>query len=315
MKKKLIAIAYGEIPPGCGPDEEGMLALCNHVAAELQSLGMNTAILEIKLNLHETMRAIEKMKPDVIFNLVDTIGGFSSFGYMAPQLFEHMKIPFTGGSSHSIYLTTHKEFAKNWLTKHGITCPKTWSPNVKSGMFLVKSATEDGSIGIDSGNCLKAGQGLNKLIAAKQVQYGGIWFAEHYIDGREFNVSILNGEVLPIAEIVFKDYPKGKPKIIDFASKWVADSFEYNNTHRRFDFPKKDAALLNNLKKITKQCWNIFKLKGYARVDFRVSKTNIPYVLEVNVNPCLDHDAGFAAAAAHAGISYKNLLEHIVNYV
>ena len=153
------------------------------------------------------------------------------------------------------------------------------------------------------------------MIADKEREHKSKWFAEQYIDGREFNIAILAGKVLPMAEIVFENYPEGKPRIVDYASKWLTDSFEYNNTQRRFIFPKKDAALLKKLEKISLQCWDIFNLNGYARIDFRVSKTGKPYVLEANVNPCLDRDAGFAAAAARAGISYEILLQQIVNHV
>jgi len=311
---KLVAIAYGEIPPDSGPDETTMLALCDDVAASLKGAGFRTALLEIKLNLKATAETIRALKPDVIFNLVDTIDGHSALGHLAPQLFEHLEIPYTGGSAEAIYLTTNKELTKRWLTLHGITCPVTWSPKIKTGRFMVKSITEDGSVGIGSENCLEASS-VGKLIAEKEQKHGSKWFAEQYVDGREFNVAVLAGKVLPFAEIVFENYPAGKPKIVDYASKWLPDSFEYNNTVRRFDFPKKDAALLKKMEKISLQCWDIFNLSGYARVDFRVDEVGNPYVLEVNVNPCLDRDAGFAAAAARAGISYKTLLENIVSHV
>ncbi len=312
---KSIAIAYGEIPPDCGPDEESMIALCDDVAASLKAQGFKPYLQEIKLNLRETTEELLKKKPDVVFNLVDTIDGYSALGHLAPQLFEHLGIPYTGGSAQSIYLTTDKELTKCWLRFHDVLCPNTWSPEAKTGQYMVKSLTEDGSIGIGPENCVKAGKELNKLIADREKKYGGIWFAEQYVDGREFNVALFNGRVLPIAEIVFENYPKGKPKIVDYASKWETDSFEYNNTQRRFDFPKSDAALLKRLEKIALKCWEIFSLSGYARVDFRVDEQGLPYVLEVNVNPCLDRDAGFAAAAAHAGINYEVLVQMIVNHV
>lgn len=310
----LIAIAYGEIPPNSDPDEANMLALCENVVAALQQRGYQTALLEVKLNLRETAHAILKLKPDIIFNLVDTIDGHSALGHFAPQLFEHLKIPYTGGSAQAIYLTTDKELTKNWLTLRSVDCPRTWNASMTTDRFMVKSITEDGSVGIGAENCLDANK-VGALIAEKQSKHGGVWFAEEYIDGREFNVSILDGRVLPIAEIVFKNYPKDKPKIIDYASKWMPNSFEYNNTERSFEFPTSDAALLKTLEIISLQCWDIFNLSGYVRVDFRVDESGKPYVLEVNVNPCLDRDAGFAAAAARAGIDYETLLDTILRYV
>lgn len=58
--------------------------------------------------------------------------------------------------------------------------------------------------------------------------------------------------------------------------------------------------------------WDLFGLSGYARVDFRVDAAGAPWVLEVNTNPCLAPDAGFAAAAAQAGITYDALVAHLL---
>ena len=96
--------------------------------------------------------------------------------------------------------------------------------------------------------------------------------------------------------------PPGKPRIVDYAAKWHAGSFEFCNTVRRFEFDAADRPLLARLEDVAKACWRLFGLRGYARVDFRVDAAGRPWVLEVNVNPCLSPDAGFAAAAARRGL-------------
>ena len=146
----------------------------------------------------------------------------------------------------------------------------------------------------------------------RKEKLGGACYAEAYIDGREFNVALISGKtgvkVLPIAEMLFQNYSPDKLKIVDYKAKWDADSFEYNNTIRKFNFQKSDAALISSLREIALRCWNIFSLRGYARVDFRVDKNGRPWVLEINSNPCLSPDAGFAAALQQAKIKYHDAI-------
>ena len=145
---------------------------------------------------------------------------------------------------------------------------------------------------------------------------------EEFIPGREFNISILcNGRnplVLPPAEMIFRDFPEGKPHIIGYAAKWDESSFEYENTIRTFDFNAEDELLLKNIEKIATDCWREFGLSGYARVDMRVDRNNQPFVLEINANPCISPDSGFYAACKRAGLSFsaavKKILEGALTY-
>ena len=142
-------------------------------------------------------------------------------------------------------------------------------------------------------------------------------FVERYIDGREFNLSLLaseegqNVEVLPPAEIAFVDFPPGKPRIVGYAAKWRRDSYEYSHTPRQFGAERTEPLLAHMLSDLARQCWALFGLRGYARVDFRVDRWNRPWVIEINGNPCLSPDAGFMAAAKEAGLSPADVIRRI----
>ena len=82
------------------------------------------------------------------------------------------------------------------------------------------------------------------------------------------------------------------------------------NRFARFD--ESDQILLKTLRAIAIRCWDHFGLSGYARVDFRVDLMGNPWVLEINANPCLSPDAGFAAALERAGIPYTDAIERII---
>jgi D-alanine-D-alanine ligase len=118
--------------------------------------------------------------------------------------------------------------------------------------------------------------------------------------------------VLPPAEILFEGYADQALKIVGYRAKWDSDSYEFHHTPRRFDFPPEDAALLARLRDLALQCWRLFGLNGYARVDFRIDAAGRPWILEINANPCLSPDAGFAAALDAAGISYAAAIDCII---
>jgi D-alanine-D-alanine ligase len=122
-------------------------------------------------------------------------------------------------------------------------------------------------------------------------------------------------EVMPAAEMLYVDYPEDKPRILNFASKWDEDSFEYHNTIRSFELSKADMRLVKKMNEISLKCFELFEMNGYARVDFRVDAENRPYVLEVNANPCIAPDAGFAAACRQGGLSYNEMINRIIKAV
>src|SRR5260221_3800681 len=102
------------------------------------------------------------------------------------------------------------------------------------------------------------------------------------------------------------------PRVVASAAKWAPPSFEYKNPSRGYDFPAAGAALLERLSATALACARLFDLHGYARVDVRVDAAGTPWVLEVNANPCLSPDAGFAAAAAAAGLDGPAVLQRII---
>jgi D-alanine-D-alanine ligase len=156
-----------------------------------------------------------------------------------------------------------------------------------------------------------------EMLKIQASRLGGACFAEVFIEGREFNLSLLDGpdgpQVLPPAEIIFEGYEDGKPRIVGYRAKWDDTSYEYHHTPRCFDFPPEDRALLEELKQTALRCWQVFGLKGYVRVDLRVDSSGRPWILEINTNPCLSPDAGYPAAAARAGYSLADVINQLIN--
>ncbi len=296
------------------------------IGTALRTLGYRTEVIPFTLDVASVRRQITALAPSVAFNLVDSIEGKGNLISLAPMLLAHMHIPCTGATSTATTVTCDKLITKQILRSHTIRTSDwlTEAQIVEGGAELsapciLKSITEHASFGMFADSIVNDRATLRARWQEKKQKYGTEWFAETYIDGREFNISLLASDtpspasVLPFAEIVFTDdFPKDKPRIIDYAAKWYEDSAESRGTVRHFDFGAQDAALLASIKDIALTCWNSFGLTGYARVDFRVDKTGTPYVLEVNSNPFLGSDAGFMAAAARAGMTFNDAIRAIV---
>ncbi|MGD0168629.1 MAG: D-alanine--D-alanine ligase [Smithella sp.] len=322
MKK--IVILHSDISPDASEDELDCLQQTESIAGALRTLNYEAVLLPFELNLNNTITMLKSLKPYAVFNIVETLDSLGSLIYFAPAILDILQLPYTGCPTEAVFQTSNKPLSKKIMHYAGIATP-SWMDQEGFGSrtdtadtYLIKSSWEHASIGLDEDSLIPYINNENLLqeMNLRKENLGGSCYAEAYIDGREFNVALISGregiEVLPIAEMIFQDYAPDKPKIVDYKAKWIADSFEYNNTIRKYDFPESDFDLISDLREIALRCWHLFSLRGYARVDFRVDKNSKPWVLEINSNPCLSPDAGFAAALQHANIKYQEAIGLII---
>jgi D-alanine-D-alanine ligase len=295
------------------------------IAEALRTLGYEPVLMPFVFDLGKNIEALRSANPYVVFNLVETLGGRGSLIHVAPALLDFLQIPYTGCRTDAMFLTSNKPIAKKIMYNAGIETP-AWitedgfsAGSTAADTFIVKASWEDASVGLDENSIIKTTNktGIMAAINNRKKKLSGPCFAEAYIDGREFNIALLATEsgvkLLPPAEILFLDYPPDKLKLLDYRAKWVEDSFEYDNTRRTLDILSADEALIAWLQDIALRCWQLFGLRGYARVDFRVDKKGNPFVLEINANPCLSLEAGFAAALERAFLKYHEAIGCLVN--
>ncbi len=323
-----ITILHSAIHDSNKPDEQDTLIQVQSVENILNTVGHSIVCLPFEGELIDMADRLKSTNPDLVFNLVESVDGQARYIHLAPALMEATNIPFTGSSSDSLFCTTNKLMAKRMMRLYHIqTPPWLTTKNIHlydklpAHAYIIKSVWEHASIGLDEDSVIisNSPSHLFKHIEKKQELYGGEFFAEQYIEGREFNLTLLakenEAELLPPAEIIFQNYPKDKKRVVGYRAKWVSDSFEFSNTPRCFDIDEEDQYLLWQLKELAKRCWKLFGLEGYARIDFRIDQSGHPWVLEVNTNPCLSPDSGFIAAAQKAGYTLNDVIERIVQFV
>lgn len=305
-----MVLLHGVLDPADRPDEADTLVQVAEIEAILESLGWRTEVLAVGLDLGRLARLADD-PPDLVFYLVEAIEGRAGLQHLPASVLEVLGISFTGAPSAALQLTTNKLAAKRLLRRAGLRTPD-WVEDPQSAaadrLWIVKAVDEDASLGLDAG-AVVAGSEVARRIAEMRARFGGRWFAEAFVEGREFNVPLLEGsegpEVLPIGEIDFSDYPKDRPAIVDYDAKWRPGSPTWETTPRIFTPRPGDRRLREHLGQLARSVWDLFGLRGYARVDVRVDAQGRPWILEVNANPCLSADAGFVAALEEAGLDQR----------
>lgn len=320
---RLAVVLHDAVARDAAPDRLDTLAQVQAVSRALERLGWSTQHVTFDLQVQSVAERLRELRPALVFNLVESLDGEARLLHWAAGLLEHLHLPFTGCGSRAIFATGDKLLAKRVLRDGGISTPAwcqvddlTPCHDFDDGPWIIKPVAEDASVGLDAESVVDEPGVLAARLRSRSVRFGGAWFAERYIDGREFNLGLLAGpdgpEVLPAAEIEFIGFPADRPRIVDYEAKWAIESAAYQGTRRRFEFPPRDGKLLATLRETARRCWTLFGLRGYARVDLRVDNKGRPWVLEINANPCLTPDAGFAAAAAQAGMDYTTLIERLL---
>jgi D-alanine-D-alanine ligase len=311
-------VIYNEPAAGALPDELDVLDQVNFIAGILENTGYSVSRKGITADFFNEISGISGKDYEFVFNLVEAVGQKSEILYFVPALLNMQHIRYTGCSVEAAFLSGSKVLARQIMKDRGIPVAGGYKTSEAANLipgrkYIVKPVWEDGSLGITEESVFTFDGTVPEVLKDKT---DGHWFIEEYIEGREFNVSVIAStggpEVLPPAEIVFHDYPDDMPRIVSYKAKWIEDTFQYSNSRRSFPADL-SVKLMNDIRETALACWHAFGLRGYARVDMRIDDKENVYVLEVNANPCIAPDSGFIAAALHAGYSNQEIVSRIIS--
>ena len=317
MKKKIV-ILHNQVLTN-NPDEVDVISQRNLVKRACENLNFEVVCLTVGNNLMEDLLKVKDEEADLVFNLVEATWGKGELIYFVPAILNSFKIPYTGVPLDPLFVTTNKVLAKKMMLFNHLPTADFFSVNELDKLspaktYIAKPIWEEASVGISEDYIFKTSD-KEKFEKIKKLPLSH-YFIEEFIDGKEFNVSILadkNGaEVLPPAEIIFDKFFNDKPKIVGYKAKWDETSEEYKQTNRAFGTLENNPKLKDELIKICQKSWTVFNLKGYARIDFRVNENDQAYILEINGNPCIAPDSGFVAATHYANYTNEMMIDRIL---
>ena len=253
---------------------------------------------------------------DLIFNALH--GGDGENGTMQSFLSDN-NIKYTGSNAASSKKAMDKHAAKTLCLENKILTPDWLYYKKNIGLvrleveilrfynkdIVIKPSDEGSSIGLsiiknfDSKNKHKRKM-LDESIS-KCYKVSRNILIEEYIDGRELTVGILGNKILPIVEIVPHN------NYYDYECKYTKGKSNYMVPAKNIS---KDLEI--DIYNKAMQIYELIGCRHYARIDFRLSKNNHLYFLEVNTLPGFTDTSLFPMAAKALGISYENLLLKII---
>ena len=295
------------------------------VAEAMKDIGVGYRIEGIK-RIGDLLDVLSRSSEKIVFNLVENLEGHLFDLCYVPAISRAFGRICTGGDSPCLLLAQDKWLTKAVLKAAGLPCPKGMIvtagkkidlTGLKPGRYIVKPALSDASEGIDAKSVVDLpSEALNMAVKRILRYMKQPAIIEQFIPNRELNVSLLQQgsevKVLPLAEIDFSAFGDDYPRIVDYSAKWLPDSFAYNNTPHIVPAP-----LSERTARMVRSCalgaWHALGCQDFTRVDFRLDENDNVFIIEVNPNPDISADAGFAAALTAAGICFREFVKILLD--
>lgn len=294
------------------------------VVSTLRSSGHGVEVLGVQDELRPIREAVERFQPHVVFNLLEQFHGETAYDQNVASYLELLRIPYTGCNPRGLMLARGKALSKKLMSYHRIPSPafavfplgrKARRPARLGFPLIVKSLSEDASLGIAQASVVENDEKLAERVAFIHERIGTAAIAEQFIEGRELYVGVLGQDrlrVLPVWELEFGNMPPGANLI---ATERVKHDPKYQERRGILSGPAEglpDEVVLR-IRQSAKRICRALELDGYARIDFRLAADGTPYFIEANPNPEIARSQEFAEAAQHDGLPYPELLNRILS--
>jgi len=293
------------------------------VVTTLRALGHEAEPLGVEQDLGIIRSTIDSWKPHIVFNLLEAFHNVSLFEPNVVSYLELLRIPYTGCNPRGLLIAKDKGLSKKLMAYHRIPVPeftvfhrglKIRLPKRLAFPLIVKSLTEEASLGISQASVVEDEQKLRERVSFIHESVGTDALVEQFIEGRELYVGVMGNQrlrVFPVWEMQFSKMPDNVHRIATERVKW---SNKYQEKYGIQTAELKDASdsVVEHIQHLSKRVYRSLDLSGYARIDLRMDADEKLYVLEANPNPQIAEIEDFAESAKQAGVPYKQLLQQII---
>jgi D-alanine-D-alanine ligase len=294
------------------------------VAEALMAKGHEVYLIGFHDNLRHLLEQLEDFEPELVFNCTESFMGKARYDYGVTALLEMKGYRYTGSPPEALLLARDKATSKKVLAYHSVKVPR-FEVHANNGdaiappddidfPLIVKPMHEDASVGISQSSVVTDAANLEERVSFIHRTLSQPAIVEEFVAGRELYVGLIGNrspQVLPYVEMTFDKVDDPSMRIATYSAKWDLDyrgRWGIKNVFaRRIGEKTRD--------EIDRACHVAFSalgLRDYARFDFRLTKDQEIYLLEVNPNPYIAFGEDMANSAERIGLEYYEFIEHIV---
>jgi D-alanine-D-alanine ligase len=287
----------GVLMGGMSTERDISLKSGKAVLAALKSRGWNAVGIDMGPDL---AKRLEEEGVEVAWLALH--GQFGEDGCVQGML-EILRIPYTGSGASASSAAMDKITTKRLLENSGIPMPSdhTWrsgEPLPEGLRYPVVAKTPEGGSTLGIQICPDESSLLAALVALEKMDSKVL--LEDFVEGREITVAVLEGQALPVVEIV------PDSGFFDFEAK-------YSQGKTRYLVPAPlDPQVTTRAQTDAAKAYRLLGMRGIARADFIVDSAGVASFLEINTIPGMTATSLSPMAAAEAGISFEELVERLL---
>jgi D-alanine-D-alanine ligase len=294
-----------------------------HVVATLRENGHEVHFGPLHEHPRELLAHLDRVTPDLVWNFVETFHGSRYYESNVAGILELCKVPYTGCGFRALMICQDKALSKKILKHHRVAVPpfvvsRRAQPlrKLKNAVYplIVKPLAEEGSVGIAKDSFAENEEQALSRAAFLHERFRQDVIIERYIEGRELYAAVLGNErvkVFPPRELVFTKVPEGEPRYASYKAKWDPDYRQRWGIDNVFAEDLSEPAL-REIVAVAKRVYRQLQMRGFGRIDMRLTPEGKLFVVEANPNPEIAMYEDYSEAAARGGFAYNDLIERIV---
>jgi D-alanine-D-alanine ligase len=318
-----IGVVYSDVKREYFPTEQQYITEKNAlddaviISEEIKKLGCKVFLYPG----NETLTAsILRDKPEMIFNLVDSVKGNEYLSSTIPGMLDMMDIPYTGAGLLGLALCYNKFLTKKLLQNSGVPVPNFQlfgAPHepldINLRFPLISKLNEiHGAVEISNNSISENEKELRDRLDFLIKTYKQPVLVEEYIAGKEIVVYMLQGFNIKtyMAEKKFNK-PDQKYQIATFEDQWTEGDKKPED--QAYTYQKYEDA---NLKEFARKAFEITRMEDYGKFDVRQDASGRFYFIDVNLNPAfgpkkLDTAIGLIIEDLY-GIPFTDILKRLI---